>query len=103
MNNIVIVTRHAGLIEFLIEEGHVPDNVPVLHHVSEKDIAGKDVWGVLPLNLASKARSITEVPLNLTAEMRGRELSCGDVRAIAGHPVTYIVRNAWDVPIEEQI
>jgi|DEB0MinimDraft_3_1074331.scaffolds.fasta_scaffold20004_4 putative CRISPR-associated protein (TIGR02620 family) len=99
----VVVTRHAALVEFLIESGHVPADVKVIAHASEADVRGKDVWGVLPLRLAQLACCVTEIPLNIPQFLRGRELNLAQVREYAGEPECFIVRSAWDVPIEEQI
>ena len=87
----VIVTRHPALIEYLIDIGIMGAEDAVVSHASIEDIAGKDVIGVLPLSLACHARSVTEVPLALTPEMRGQELTIDQVRSIAGHPTRYFV------------
>ena len=50
------------------------------------------VIGVLPLHLAAVATSVTEVPLDIPAAMRGKELTLAQVRAFARPPVTYTVR-----------
>lgn len=88
----VVVTRHDGLVMYLVQEGLVPSGVTVIRHATAENVAGKHVWGVLPHSLSCLCKSFTEVPLALTAEMRGKELSAEDVRAIAGAPVTYAVR-----------
>jgi hypothetical protein len=48
--------------------------------------------GVLPLHLASVAEMVTEVPLALAPEDRGRELDLARLREVAGAPRTYVVR-----------
>jgi len=48
------------------------DSVSVIAHATPADITGRDVIGVLPLALAALARSVTEIPLNLSPEMRAR-------------------------------
>lgn len=87
----VVVTRHGSLVEYLIEIGLIEADTPVLAHVSEDDVRGKHVVGVLPLRLAATAASVTEVPLALTPEDRGQELSIERIREIAGEPVVYEV------------
>ena len=52
----------------------------------------KDVIGVLPLALACYTKSLTEVPLTLPIELRGKELTIEEIRQYASKPVTYIVR-----------
>jgi len=88
----LIITRHPGLVEFLKAKGYVPLDAEVKTHASGEDVAGKDVWGVLPHNLSCLCNTFTEVPLNLPAELRGVELTKEQVEQYAGEPVTYQVR-----------
>ena len=87
----IVVTRHPALVGYLIEIGLVDSETPVLSHVSEEDVDGEHVVGVLPLRLAALAAKVTEVPLALTPGDRGVELSIERIREIAGEPVTYRV------------
>ena len=87
----VVVTRHQALVEYLIELGLITPETPVISHVSPGEVQGKDVIGVLPLSLAKFARSVTEIPLALSPEDRGKELSIERLREIAGKPLTYTV------------
>jgi ABC-type hemin transport system substrate-binding protein len=87
----VIVTRHAALVEYLLAEGIVPNNTPVLSHASPEAITGKHVIGILPLSLAALAAKVTVVPLSLPPELRGVELTIEQVRQYAGSPETYRV------------
>src|SRR5690606_40833545 len=87
----LIVTRHAALVDYLRELG-VDDSTPVKSHVSADDVRGRHVCGVLPMHLAAEAASVTEIPLALTPEDRGQELSIDRIREIAGDPRTYFVR-----------
>ena len=91
MGNIVI-TRHPALVEYLVETGLVPADAPCISHAEAGNVGGKHVIGVLPLRLASLAASITEVPLDIPAELRGQELTIEQVRQYAGEPVRYFVR-----------
>lgn len=90
MKNIVI-TRHQALIAYLQEIGMVEEGVRVITHATEADVRGKHVIGVLPLRLAALAASVTEVPLDIPAELRGQELSLDQIRQYAGEPATYVV------------
>lgn len=90
--NTIIVTRHKALVEFLIETGMVTAETPVLSHVTSKDVLGKHVIGVLPLHLAALAATVTEIPLDIPAELRGQELDLEQVRRFAGSPAKYSVR-----------
>ena len=87
----IIVTRHVALVDYLIEEGVVPKGCKVLSHASKKEVMGQDVIGVLPMHLAALASSITEVPLKIPSDLRGKELTVKEVRKYAGPPVTYVV------------
>jgi len=87
----VIVTRHSALVDYAREIGIIDESTPVLAHVSAEDVRGKDVIGVLPLHLAAEAASVTEIPLALTPEDRGKELDIARLREIAGQPRTFVV------------
>lgn len=87
----VVVTRHPALVALLVEKGLVPEGTPVIDHATPEDVAGKHVYGVLPLSLAAKAALVTEIPLKLTLEQRGKELTLDELRQCAGTPTTYRV------------
>jgi len=92
MEDVVVVTRHDALVALLRERGIIQgDDVTVLAHASADDVRGRHVIGVLPLSLAALAASVTEIPLSLTPDMRGRELGLDELRGIAGQAVTYQV------------
>ena len=88
----IIITRHPSLVEYLIKSGYVSEDTPVFAHASSDIVSGNNVWGVLPHNLSCLCNSFTEVPLQLTPEMRGVELSLEDIEKVAGKPVTYKVK-----------
>jgi putative CRISPR-associated protein (TIGR02620 family) len=92
--NTLVVTRHAGLVDYIKEEFIYPAYLAsdvVFSHVEQKDVEGKHVVGILPLHLAALADKVTVIPLNLTPADRGQELSAERVREVAGDPVTYRV------------
>jgi len=76
----VIVTRHPALVDFLRELGLVGEDAKVISHASPDDVRGRDVIGVLPLHLASLAKSVTEVQLDLPPDARGKELSLEEMK-----------------------
>jgi hypothetical protein len=88
----VIVTRHTALVELLVERQLVAPGVPVIKHAREIDVEDRHVIGVLPLRLAARAACVTEIPLVLSEEQRGRELSLDELRQVAGSAVTYRVQ-----------
>jgi len=87
----IVITRHPALVQYLIELGLITSETPVISHASPEQVQGKDVIGVLPLSLAKFALSVTEIPLALTPEDRGKELSIERLREIAGSPSTYSI------------
>jgi len=97
-NEKAMVTRHKALVEYAREIGMIDEDTPVLAHVSAEDVRGKHVIGVLPLHLAAEAASVTEIPLALTPEDRGKELSISRLRQIAGEPRRFVICNGpdWD-------
>lgn len=90
----VIVTRHPELVEHILELGLAPESTPVLEHAEGHQVLGKHVIGVLPLHLACLAESVTTVPLELPPELRGKDLTLGEVRQFARRPTTYRVEEA---------
>ena len=89
----LIVTRHKALVDYLLDKDIIKGGeFKLIEHADYKDVEGQDVIGVLPLQLASYAKSVTEVPLKLTPEMRGKELTFEEVEKVAQEPVQYIVR-----------
>ena len=92
MSNKLVVTRHAGLIQYLLEIGLISKDDEIVAHATKEDVKDKDVVGVLPLSLACYANTVTEVPLALPQELRGTDLPLQAVRSYAGKPVSYVVR-----------
>ena len=92
MNETIIVTRHPALVDLLKERGIIDGTEAVIQHATPDEVRGKHVIGVLPLSLAVEAASVTEIPLTLTPEDRGKELGIDRLRQIAGSPRTYVVQ-----------
>ena len=89
---IIVVTRHKGMVEYLVYMGYVPSDCQVVSHVTDTAILeGKKVWGVLPHSLSSLCGLFCEVPLNLPAELRGKELSVEEMTRYAGPAKAYKV------------
>ena len=91
----IIITRHPALVAYLIEQGIVTSETPVLAHAGIGDIKGKRVVGILPHHLSQHCASITEVPMKLSRDdreaMQAGDLSLERVREVAGKPITYQV------------
>lgn len=71
---VIIVSRHAGTIEWLRERGITGE---VIAHVSDpSQVTGKIVVGNLPLHLAAQAFAVAAIDMpNLPAEKRGQDLT----------------------------
>lgn len=86
---IVIITRHAGLVEWLAGRGITG---AVVAQATPDDVRGKRVIGALPLHLAALAESVTVVDMpGLTAEQRGRDLTAAEMDAAGAALATYRV------------
>ncbi len=88
----LVITQHKGLVEFLIEKGIVEEGCEVIAHATKEDVKDRHVVGVLPLNLAAHAASVTSVAMNIPLELRGKDLSLEQMREYAGEVTTYEVR-----------
>ncbi len=107
----IIVTRHQAFVNYLHEIGLVQEDARVLEHAGIEDVHGQHVIGVLPLHLAVHAASVTIVPLDVPAELRGQELTLEQVRQFAGppqrfaislleQPMKYYLVSEWERPTQ---
>ncbi len=87
----VIVTRHASLVDVLREQYPELDGCKVISHSTAEDVAGKHVFGVLPLDLAAAAAKVTTITLRIPADLRGVELTADQVRQYMTKGKTYRV------------
>ena len=90
----VVITNQPVLAAVLREEFSLGEKIQVLSHVTEDDVKGAHVFGVLPLHLAVKAALVTEVILNIPPELQGVELSEDQIRKYMMPVETYEVRLA---------
>lgn len=90
-SNVVIITRHPALVAFLKDYLDPTLEVEVISHATPELIRGRDVYGVLPLNLACLARSVTTVDMDVPADRRGTELSLSDIRKFYRGMSTYTI------------
>lgn len=86
----IIVTRHAAVVEFLAKNGITGD---VISHVTDiSEISGKDVFGILPIQMAASLNSITTIGFtNLPQEMRGKELTLEQMEEFGAYLETFKV------------
>lgn len=95
----VIVTRHQALTELLRERHPELVSGEVLSHIADvEEVRGAHIIGVVPLRIAAAAAAVTEIPLSLSPEDRGRELPIERLRQIAGSPCHYVVREIFPCP-----
>ena len=88
MEEVLIVTRHPALVEFLREQGITGTLLP---HATEESVAGRRVYGVLPMRLAALTETFTEVSMVVPQEMRGKELTLEEIKGLNPTLVTYKV------------
>jgi len=89
MDNFVIVTRHNGLVQWLAGHGITGS---VIAQAAPSDVKGKDVVGVLPLHLASMAKSITVVDMpGLRPDQRGTNLTPDEMDQAGATMSKYVV------------
>lgn len=91
----IVVTRIPALVALLIERGTITADTRVVEHATAADVRGRHVVGLLPHHLASRAASITEIPIRVGKHdreaMHRGDLALERLREIAGSPVTYVV------------
>lgn len=89
-NELIIVTRHAGLVEWLNNKGYTGR---VVDRATPADVLNKHVIGKLPMYLAAIAASVTNVAIPSLPENRwGNELTAGDLDSYGAYMRTYIVK-----------
>ncbi len=92
----VVVTRHPALLEYLVEQGLALPSDRVITHATQDDVRDRHVIGVLPHHLSSLAASVTEIQVDVPAELRGVELTIEQLRQYARGARRYQVR---EVPL----
>jgi len=91
MAEIVIVSRHAGAVEWLRQHGI--EGEVIAQVVSPEQVRGRVVVGALPLHLAAEAAEVVAIDMpRLTAEQRGRDLTPAEMDAAGATLSRYVVR-----------
>ena len=75
----LVITRHPGLIDVLMEKGLCDASTKIISHATIDDLKDKVVAGVLPLSLACHCKSVVEISLDIPQELRGKELNSEEV------------------------
>jgi CRISPR-associated protein Csx16 len=91
MEDILIVSRHAGAVEWLKLHGITGE---VVGHITDpRQVMGKVVYGILPLHLAALAAKVVVIDLpGLQADQRGKDLTPEEMDAAGAVMSTYRVR-----------
>jgi len=85
----LIVTRHAGAVEWLRRRGIVGE---VAAQVSAEQVRGRIVVGILPLHLAAEAQEVLSLDMPcLTSEQRGKDLTPEEMDAAGATLTRYVV------------
>ena len=87
----IVVTRHSGLVDYMISRGIIDESTPVISHATVDDIRGKHVIGIIPIWLAVYADKMTIIKLRIPESMRNTELTLRQIERFASMPRTYRV------------
>ena len=88
MSKNLIITRHPAAVEFLESFGITGD---VHLHATDDLVRGRRVYGVLPMNLACLTDEYYAIEMDMAADMRGKELTLGDMERMNARVVRYKV------------
>lgn len=89
----LIVTRHAGLVEWLRRRGITGEIIP--HVTSVKQIRGRVVYGVLPMRLAIYTEKFVAVEMpRISSDEMGRALTAEEMDRVGARLAAYTVREA---------
>ncbi len=90
----IVITRHKGLVEHLIDKGMIDKDTKVITHAEPSDLKDKHAIGVLPYRLSAYAVKYTRVQLvRLPPDKRNIELTLEDFRWYAQYK-TYTINHA---------
>lgn len=89
LDEVVIVTRHAGMVAWLTARGIVGR---VIAQATVADVKGKRVIGVLPFHLAAEAAEVMVVDMpRLRLEQRGQDLTPEQMDEAGAYIAVYTV------------
>lgn len=94
---ILIVTRHDGIIDWLARRGIVGE---IKQRVKANDVVGKEVYGRLPMYMAALASKYYTISIPYpTAEFRldGQNASADDMEDMGAHLECYIIERIQDL------
>lgn len=88
--NTIIVSRHPAAVQFIRETAGLDETIPVFAEVKAEDVAGKIVYGNLPLHLACLCETVYAVEFE-GAPPRGQEYSADDMKSAGAKLTPYRV------------
>lgn len=91
----LIVTRHAGLVEWLRRRGVTGEIVAHVRDINQ--IRGRVVYGVLPMRLAAYTETFVAVEMpHISYEEQGRALTPEEMDRVGAHLVAYKVQEVQE-------
>lgn len=90
-DNIIIVTRHDGMVEWLRRKGITGD---VLERATKADVEGMQVYGKLPMYLAALTEIYTTVSIPKVfgrLEQSERDLTADEMNEMGAYLESYII------------
>lgn len=92
----IIVSKHFGVIEYIIRMGIADRDTPVFPSVSHHAVKGCHVIGIVPFSIAASCALYTEVKVGLPPQEYNKELTFDEVRARIKEVRTYRVELVED-------
>lgn len=93
MNDVIIVSRHQGAVEWVRATAPQFGTAPVITgNATESDVKGKVVVGNVPLHLACLAREVVAIEFT-GAPPRGAEYGVAEMEAAGARLARYVVRH----------
>jgi hypothetical protein len=98
--NTIIISRHPAAIEFVRRERPDLRDAPVLASASAEDVAGRRVFGNVPLHLAALAVEVWVIEFRGDPP-RGQEYDLAEMDAAGAYLAPYVVRALPQVTTSE--
>ena len=95
----IIVTTHAGLVEWLRRRGI---KGPVHTRIKRSDIRGKHVFGSLPIYLAAEASFYTIITMSKNSETP-RDLTADEMDALGAKMETFSIQKSRIFPYQGEL
>jgi CRISPR-associated protein Csx16 len=95
--SVILVSRHAGAVEWAGQEGLTPDKIA--DHLEMSGVrAGDTIIGTLPIQIVARLNALgaryMHIVVDLPADRRGAELTSDEMRSLGARLVEFVVREA---------